>query len=365
MLATRRPTPIARAMILAGLALPLVAGASSDASADEPSKPTERVANPAEGRFVDPTNAALLYARAWLLIPEETFKAVGEANPDRNPDWTPDAELSQKLVDAQSGVGTFLRAAKLDTADFGMEYSQGIGAMLPHLAKLRASARLLAADVRRLQAAGDTQGATDRVVAMFAMSRHCGRDGVLISSLVCVAMHALTANTTNWLLKTGSLTGAQRDAILAEMKKFNAADPFGIRNAVLGERQWTAVWIRNNFSGPDGAKKLIKELSGMEADANDAATQSNQLKIAAFNQAQLSLDLDRMVKFYDEAYRIYPELNAVELYDKLDTRVKAGEFGVIATVFAPAFGKSRQSDIRASAERTQLMNALTTYVPAK
>lgn len=320
---------------------------------------------PAQKRFADPTNAALMYARAWLLIPEDTFKAVADANPDRKPDWVPDEALAKKLIDAQSGITTIVRAAKLQNADFGLEYSKGIGALMPHLGRLRGSARILAADSRRLHAKGDTPAAVERLIALFALSRHTSGDGVLISSLVSAAIHGLAASNTERLLASGALTIEQRDAILAEMRRVNQNDPFGVQLAVLGERQWTEGWIRTNFSGDGGAKKLMGQFGGMLPDNADAQTAKNSKIVEAFSAAQLKADLDRMVKFYNEAHRLIPEPDAAERLIALEERAKKGEFGTLATVFAPALSKSKASDAKATRERNALIEKLTAYAPAR
>lgn len=320
---------------------------------------------PAQHRFADPTNAALMYARAWLLISEDTFKAVADANPDRKPDWVPDQQLSKKLIDAQSGITTIVRAAKLQHADFGLEYSQGIGALMPHLGRLRGSARIMVADARRLDAAGDTPAAVERLIALFSLSRHTAGDGVLISSLVSAAIHALAASNTERLLASGSLTIEHRDAILAEIRRANQNDPFGVRLAVLGERQWTEGWIRTNFSGDGGAKKLMTQLGGMLPDTGDAQTAKNSKIVEAYTAAQLKADLDRMVKFYDEAHRLIPEPDAAERLVALEDRAKKGEFGTLARVFAPALSKSKATDAKAVSERKALVEKLAAYSPAK
>ncbi len=346
-------------MGLAAIGSPSIA---SNALIDQPAAPA---LDAAQKRFADPTNAALMYARAWLLIPEDTFRAVADANPDRKPDWVPDADLAKKLVDAQAGITTIVRAAKLQNADFGLEYSQGVGALLPHLGRLRGSARILAADARRLHAAGDTSAAVERVVALFALSRHSAGDGVMISSLVSAAIHALAASNTERLLASGALTIEHRDAILAEMRRVNPNDPFGVQLAVLGERQWTEGWIRNNFSGEGGAKKLMSQLGGMLPDSGDAQTAKNSKIVEAYTAAQLKADLDRMVKFYDEAHRLIPEPDAAERLAALEERAKKGEFGTLARVFAPALSKSKATDAKATSERKALIEKLTAYAPAK
>lgn len=335
--------------------------------ADQPAPPTAPgpAIEPAPQRFADPTNAALLYARAWLLIPEDTFKAVADANPDRNPDWVPDEALAKKLIDARGGIATMLRAAKLKDADFGLEYSQGIGAMMPHLAKMRGSARIVAADARRLHAAGDTPAAVERLISLFALSRHAAGDGVLISSLVSAAIHGLAVTNTERLLASASLTIEQRDAILSEMRRTNQKDPFGVHFAVLGERQWTEGWIRSNFSDDDGARKLIANLGGMLPDNVDPQTAQHTKVIAAYNQAQLKADLDRLVRFYDQAHQRIAEPDAVQRLSDLEAQAKAGEFGMLARVFGPALSKSKASEVKAAAERTALMDKLAAYTPGK
>ncbi len=101
------------------------------ASAADPTEPTGADRPTVQP---DPTNAALVYSRAWQLLPDDLAKR--EINLD-DPTWVPNTELAQLLVARQSFIQCTLRAAAIENADWGIEYSQGLNALLPHLGKLR------------------------------------------------------------------------------------------------------------------------------------------------------------------------------------------------------------------------------------
>ncbi len=150
--------------------------------------------------FKGPTNAAILYYRAFMFMNEETSKKVSDAISQTDPNWIPDAEVCKLLADNDNAIYTFIRGSKLEIADFGVEYSAGIGALLPHPGKLRAGARLLAVDARPLAHEGKPDEAAERVAAIFNMSRHTTQERLLISSLVSIAIHSLGCVQAEYLI---------------------------------------------------------------------------------------------------------------------------------------------------------------------
>lgn len=99
------------------------------------------------------------------------------------------AALGQPLLDAAKdgkGADPLLaqHAADLDrlgealkssSCDFGVDYSKGMAAELPHIPQMRALARVLRADAARLAAAGDVDGSAKRTAAVLRLAVQVAR----------------------------------------------------------------------------------------------------------------------------------------------------------------------------------------------
>jgi hypothetical protein len=313
----------------------------------------------ADADFHDPTNAALLYYRAMLLLPDDVSKMAAEAVSADNPNWLPDAELSRKLAQVSDVASTLIRAAKIDACDFGVEYSQGAGALLPHLGKLRAAARYLAADSRRLLQEQKPDDAADRIVAMFAMSRHLSHERLMISALVANAIHTLACAQVDHLVNSGQLTSTAKSMLMNEMDRSNGPDPFGIKGAVLGERYWVVVWIRAKVAGPGGPKAFTDDVLPLLDDQPDSA---DVKAIKAMDAAAINADLDKSEKYYSAVLDVFDLPDAETRLGALEKGAKDGDYGIIAKHAAPALVRVHQQYIKAAARqaetRTHLQNAL-------
>jgi hypothetical protein len=128
-------------------------------------------------------NAALQYWQAFSQMPaldKEQEKALEQ--------WTTvslDDPVVEKLVEQSRMAVKYLhRGAKEPRCDWGLDYSDGISLMLPHLAKARELARLAALHGRYEYDRGNKRALRDDATAIMALSRHVGRDPILICILV-------------------------------------------------------------------------------------------------------------------------------------------------------------------------------------
>jgi hypothetical protein len=128
-------------------------------------------------------NAAIQYWQAFAQLPtldKEQEKILDEWNTVSTSD-----PAVQKLAQASQASRMYLlRGAKLARCDWGLEYSDGISLMLPHLAKARDLARHAALHARVEFERGNRQPLQENATAIMALARHVGRDPILISILV-------------------------------------------------------------------------------------------------------------------------------------------------------------------------------------
>jgi hypothetical protein len=128
-------------------------------------------------------NAALQYWQAFAQMPtldKEQEKILGE--------WSTvaleSAVVEKLVVDSQASMKYLHRGAKEKRCDWGLDYSDGISLMLPHLAKARDLARLAALHGRYHFERGNKIALRDDATAIMALGRHIGRDPILICILV-------------------------------------------------------------------------------------------------------------------------------------------------------------------------------------
>ncbi|SIO35110.1 hypothetical protein SAMN05444166_4008 [Singulisphaera sp. GP187] len=127
-------------------------------------------------------NAALKYWQAFALMP-----SLDKNQENRLADWNkipldgPALELIAAFGESRQSL---LRGAKLRDCDWGLDYQDGMGLLLPHLAKARDLARLAALHARHEIAQGHVEAAAEDAAAILALARHVGSDPIVISILV-------------------------------------------------------------------------------------------------------------------------------------------------------------------------------------
>ncbi len=220
----------------------------------------------------DPQDAAVLYYQAFLVYqqPDDAMKptvsdvAGGEA--------APTDEFRQYIAKNRAAIDLAIAATRLDTCSWGVRYSEGFNALMPHLAQIRNLARLVICDARIMAMDGKAEPALVRCLAVRKMSRHVN-DEILISYLVSVAMNSITDKAILDIAGSGQLSAAklrQTKGILESMSGGKDA----IRRAMAVEKDvalksMTADRIgelvqAGGASGAEDIHKKLQEAGGEE-----------------------------------------------------------------------------------------------------
>lgn len=311
---------------------------------------------PETGLPADPQNAALLYYRAWIMVAPDAVQVVSDEHKS-DPDWRPSEKLTQALNDNQGVVAILMRAARLSSADFGVSYSDGFSALLPHLSKMRASARFLSADSRRAFVAGDLDGAADRTAALFGMASHLTGERLLISPLVAIAIHSLACSQTEFLVNSGKLTGQGRQTLLDAMARLQGDDPFGVRSGIMGERGFIRTWLAGEAAKPNAGKALAALLDGQQGQSPAAR------QIAAMSDQQLQQQAAGIERAYDQILAAWTAPEPQKELDAIQTAANEGKYGVLAQVTLPALGKAYASHAKAVQAHRKTLDVLKAYQP--
>ena len=192
----------------------------------------------------DQGNAALLYEKAFSLMKQtnegEKWKDVYDRKSSK---WdsgfgkrdydAKDPELREFLKAHQATLAMLRRAAALQGCYFERDYARpSIDLPMPEMARLRESARLLAADARCKAADGQVRAALENVAAMQSVSRHVAAEPIVISYLVSVAIDSLALDTLEGILITTQPSAADLAALpMDETTSFQRA----LRRSLVGE----------------------------------------------------------------------------------------------------------------------------------
>jgi hypothetical protein len=297
-------------------------------------------------RLEGPRNAALVYWRVWDMLPREGWTKAQEEY-SRDPAWAPSADLSKVLVENQGAVTKAISASRLPECDWGLDYQDGVGMLMPHLGKMRGMGRLLLADARRLLAAGDTAGAAERIAACVRLSRHCRGDGVLISSLVSNAIATAAVGEADVLVAHPKVSSDDRGVILAAIESLDAQDPFNIAGALEAEGRVFLGAVERELTGPAGPQGAFDRLGLV--DSTDRV-KADAAVIELMTREQIMDEVARVREEYRQAVEnlSLPD-DAPAVREQLD-RIDAGKAGPLARIMMPNLKKIRESTARGEGE---------------
>lgn len=289
----------------------------------------------------DPTNAALVYWRAWSLEPTDLSDQIKNKFESGKP-VDPKGELADLLRKPETTqvIRQVLQASRLPECDFGIVYSDGFMALLPHLSKLRASARVVAADAALAAAEGRVDDATERIAAIYRMSRQLSGEGLLISSLVSPAVAGLGHAQVKANVEAGRFTHAQAAMLVDEIDAYSESDPFGMRRSVAMEGSVMITWIEKNFTGHDAGARLADALITDAQVSPDTPLEA----IRVMNEDALRQTTSQVREYYRLCIEVFDLPDAEDRLNALAKDVAEGKFGPLAHVLAPSMTKILASD---------------------
>lgn len=136
-----------------------------------------------------PNNAAVLYYRSCLCYKADSAmqKVLSDLVEGK---IEVDDSIAKYVGSNRSAIKFTITAADVLNCDWGLDYSEGMLLLLPHLSSIRNLARLVLADGKVAAAQGDYELALDRCLSVHKMSGHIG-DDVLVSYLVAIASNKM------------------------------------------------------------------------------------------------------------------------------------------------------------------------------
>lgn len=268
----------------------------------------------------------------------------------------PGGEMESDLAELTDFFADLQRASKVPLCDFQVRYEDGYAAVLPHLGPLRNFARLLTVDARRHSLAGSEDLAAEQLATTLRLARHLAVDRILISSLVSASVVNMALKEAHWLLDFTGDARAIRLELGEALRRFPDDDPYNAVAALRTERDMVASLARQ-FRGPNAGDAFADMILPMGGDGDYDAIES---ELRSLNGDQFKAEVERAVDAFDLVFEAWESDDPQAELRTLGERFSDGEFGVVALVAVPAFGKALEQDAKARAR----LNALKERVRA-
>jgi hypothetical protein len=227
----------------------------------------------------DPNNAALLYYQAFLLIPHTDDQGVTDLVAKVvNDGVAPNDKVKEYVKKCHDAIDYAVTASNLQHCDWGLAYSRGFAALLPHLGQSRSLARLILAEARILNAEGNYRQALERCLTAYRLAGHVG-DETLISFLVSVAVtgqadKSVTAILGQMPADAGTLTWLKGQLAVAPVATLAIAKSMAI------ERDVAADYLR-----PERREELVQVLAESGNISEAGGMSAEEIRKTATEQA--------------------------------------------------------------------------------
>ena len=298
-----------------------------------------------EGRF----NAALQYHTVWMLLePVLEYSDFTSDELDAMDRGELPEQYSEQLAGNQEAIADLITATKL-----GTQYEKGIGALLPQLAVMRSSAKLLVNDARRLKGE-DMDAVAERLAATIRLGEHASRSSIVIGSLVGVAIVDLARVETLKLLEANQLSAEQAGTINKALDRVLTDDPFHTLDSIETERGLMVSWIKGEFRGESAGRELVKLMQSAGADGQDDV----EWKLNRLNGEQVAELVDRMSAGYDALIEAWQADDPAAEIAGVERRLIEGEYGILSKYLMPALGNFKKRTVESEQNLTRLRSEL-------
>ncbi len=314
-------------------------------------------------------NPSLTYYRAFELAPDfspkdrdylYTNEWRGQKLPDR----------FGELVAEYDSEFRLLRQAATSTAlcDWGVDWSAGPGALIPHLSRIKATA-----NAARLRAMWDLQhgrqsDAREDLLATLSLARHGASDGCLIGALVEIAVERSVCATAAENFNQFSVESLQRIA-----EAFNSPPARGTIAACIPMEElcfekWMisrAVELQNENRGNDakameGLQRIFDFVASSGDGQNEANTHWKEIAAAAGGTS------DGVIKLLRDMDSIYGRLEKIEALPFAQYQEQMPKFSAevqnssnpFIHEFLPALDKCRPREFAALADMAMVQAAV-------
>ncbi len=311
----------------------------------------------------DTENAAFVWLDGAAEMTGDAAKSEGWKRfkiPSRGTNLTEaQIEWARGIVQSnQPALEIFRKAATLTKSRYPVDLTPGFNALLPHLSKLKSSARLLQAEAAVAVADGDAQRAVDAVKAILAVGRSLANEPLLISQLIANGTDAMAFVTMDYLIRRLRLTDAQLADLAAAFARSD--DPSSLSLALIGERATFASLAKDPYA-------YLTSVGG--APPASSVSQSAQelawgfVRMTGFIERDFAFGLDVLTTNIACARLPDPDrFSSRTNWTAAEDRLKKGRY-FLSGLLLPALDKSlnRDAEDRAKARIAQTVLAIERY----
>jgi hypothetical protein len=303
-------------------------------------------------------NAALAYYQLGETFSREKRTAIQvawDAQASTEDATLPDEATRALLKESAHSIERIVRITEISECDWGIQYQDGFGTLLPHLGTLRSYARLLSYDAARCLAEGDKRGATDRYAAIYRLSKHGSTGDVLICSLVGVAIEARVQSCVKAQLDAGRIDVEMARTLLNAARGNVGEDTHRFRASLDVEAYMALDWVKGHYTGPNAGKQFVADMGDMQNEQFDDPA------LLALDGDALAGEVEKTRPYYDAVRRVWGTPEAPEKLAALSKEVGEGKFGKFTHLLA-AFDKSHHTMLKTKAQLEEHIKILEAFI---
>lgn len=301
-----------------------------------------------------PDNAAVLYYRASLLY-ESNDVMMNKVLKFNKGDIKIDDEIRQYVEANQNAIKSFVDAGDSPNCDWGVDYSRGIGTVMPPFAPLRNIARIVRAQAKITAESGDYNRALDLCLSLHKAGNDIAGGGNLIFHLVGISIDAMTNQCIAEIL--GEMSDNPETLILLRGQIYEVTGKFPSLSSSLNRDMNTCMQDMTkervehilNTSGDIDSKEKAKIIRR----ADEKFFRANKQYFLAHKAALLSaIELP-----YPQSYE-----QLVRLKEKLSSDSKNNQDAILTEIFVPAIDRVLCLDVRCKTHFNAIKTAVEIYL---
>ncbi len=168
-------------------------------------------------------------------VPALPIVGQGAEPPPRGQEWRQLAEVEKYLAGQQQALDTFHEFTRRDAAArFPVDFTPGIGAVLPETQRMRQGARALSLQFHVHRHQGEIAEATSCIIAQIGMARALDDEPTLISQLVRIAITGVALAEAQQLVREAEVSDADLRRLQSALRKISTTG--SLKQALVGER---------------------------------------------------------------------------------------------------------------------------------
>jgi len=297
-----------------------------------------------------PDNAAVLYYKAAMLYEVDSNMADMLADLQKDNIKVND-KIKEFVKKNRHIINIVLDASEVKNCDWGVDFSQGLDAVMPSLGSFRKLTYLLRADIKILAENGDYETALNRCMSLYKMARHIN-DRIYISYLVSISINGIINNCIMQIMSDmpqdmQSLTRLKNRLIEID------SIPFSVKPALLGEREAMLMCIT-----PEQLPDTVR-LSGIDKSAQET--------ILSLDEATIERNREYYKNYYAGVIAAFdmPYVQGYTALTDLEEKMKKDANdpnAMLAVILSPAAQKIFSLSIRFETHNNAIKTAIELYM---